>query len=135
MAHNVFEPAYPFKAASAISQYVPVMPLAGASALSETVQRAGSINDRVIGMTIATAASPGDPVSVQFAGVVKGIAIASLGAGAYVAVGSTNGGLIPLLPSTGSAGVIDARFRVGIALKNAASGDYFPVLLNPDELI
>ena len=137
MAHNVFEPGFPAKAASAIAQYVPVMFLPGGSALSETVQRAGSINDLPLAFTLATVASPGDPASLQHRGVVKGIAGASLGAGALVGVGSTNGVLAPFSASGGpaSANLVAVRWRVGIALKNAAAGDYFPVLLDPQQIV
>ncbi len=141
MAHNVEGFRIPMKAASAISQYVPVTPLPAASALSETVYAAGSVNDMPLGFTTATVASPGDPVSVQFSGVVKGVAGASLGAGAPVAVGSTNGILIPLLPSglstaLGSAiGAAELRWSVGVALKNAVAADLFPVLLKAAQII
>lgn len=137
MAHNINPNTIPLKAASAIGQYVPVAFLAGGSALSETVIRAGSINDDVVGMTIATVASPGDEVAVAFSGQVKGIAGASLGAGARVAVGSTNGILIPLAASGGpaSVNVVATRYSVGRAAKNAAAGDLFPVILQPEQIV
>lgn len=137
MAHNIERFNIPLKAASGIAQYVPVAFLAGGSALSETVIRAGSINDDVLGMTIATVASPGDEVAVAVAGVVKGVAGASLGAGCRVAVGSTNGILIPLAASGGpaSVNVVATRYAVGRALKNAAAGDLFPVLLQPEQVV
>jgi hypothetical protein len=137
MAHNL-QGRQPVKAASAIAQYVPVTFLAGASALSETVQRTGSFNELSFGVTLATVASPGDPVSIAMPGeVVKGIAGASLGAGALVAVGSTNGILIPQIASGGpaSANLVAVRWGVGIAVKNAAAGDYFPVYLNPAQIV
>lgn len=142
MAHNQSEGRPALKAASGIGQYVPVSFLEGGSALSETIIRSGSQNNYPFGITLATAASPGDPVTVAALGeVTKGIAGASLGAGAPVVVGSTNGILIPLLPSglstaLGSAiGAAGVRWSVGVALKNAAAGDYFPVLINPGQLI
>lgn len=133
----------PLKAASAIAQYVPVRFVGdahggfGGSALSETVVRAGSWNELAIGMTIATIATYGLEVAVAYTGEVKGIAGASLGAGAPVAVGSTNGILIPVLATGGpaTANLVGTRFAVGIALKNAAAGDYFPVLLKPDQIV
>lgn len=134
MAQLINPNTVPQKAASGIAQYVPVMFLPGGSALSETVQRAGSVNDDVFGMTIATVASPGDEVAVAISGQVKGIAGASLGAGARLAVGSTNGILVPLLASAGAAPTA-ARYIVGRALKNAAAGDVFPVQVQPEQFI
>jgi hypothetical protein len=141
MAHRTFG-GIPVKAASAIANWVPVTFLPPGSALSETVVRAGSVNDFPLAMTQATVASPGDPVQLGRPGeVTKAIAGASLGAGAIVAVGSTNGILIPLLPSglstaLGSAvGAAGLRWSVGVALKNAAAGDIFPVYLKPDQIV
>lgn len=141
MAHNVFQPGVPLKAASVIAQYTPVafIPQNG-SQLSETVIPAGSVNNLPIGMAMASAAAGGE-VSVQFTGVSKGLAGASLGAGALVGCGSTNGVLAPFAASglstaLGSAlGSSGAKWVVGVALKNAASGDYFPVLLKPDQIV
>ena len=137
MAHIQEGQRIPLKAASGIAQYVPVTPLPAGSAVSETVYRAGSINDLPLGFTTATVASPGDEVSVAFSGVIKGIAGASLGAGAVVGVGSTNGVLAPFAASGGAASVnqVAVRWGVGIALKNAAAGDVFPVLLKIDQIV
>lgn len=134
MAQNINPLTWPMKAASAIAQYVPVMFLAGGSALSEVVMRAGSINDDAFGMTIATIASPGDETAVAYSGEVKGVAGASLGAGARLGVGSTNGILIPLSPSAAAAPTA-ARYVIGRAAKNAAAGDIFPVILEPQQFI
>lgn len=128
------------KAASAIAAYVPVSFLAGGSALSETVIRAGSVNEFAVGFTIATTATYGLPVAVAVRGRVKALAGASLGAGALLGVGSTNGVLIPIGPSglpahVASAGAVDARFAVGRALKNAAAGDTFDVLVDCNQII
>lgn len=136
MAQNINPVTYPLKAASAIAQYVPVMFLPGASALTEVVQRAGSINDDVFGMTIATIASPGDEVAVAFGGQVKAVAGASLGAGARVGVGSTNGILIPITPSgAASVAAYPLRYVVGRAVKNAAAGDIFTIVLQPEQIV
>jgi hypothetical protein len=136
MAHNMTGPRLPMKAASGIAQYVPVTPVPAGSSLSETVYRAGSVNDYPLGFTIATGASPGDELSVQYGGVVKGIAGGSLGAGALLGVGCVNGILIPLTPS-GAASVANypVRWSVGISLKNAAAGDEIPVLVKADQII
>lgn len=137
MAHDQEGPRLPLKAASAIAQYVPVTMPAGGSALSETVIRAGSINDFPLGFTTATIATYGEAVGVQYAGVVKGVAGASLGAGAPLGVGSTNGILIPLAASNiaSSANGTGVRWMVGVALKNAAAADLVPVWIKPDQII
>lgn len=134
MAHKTEGFTLPLKAASAIAQYVPVTPVPAGSSLSETVYRAGSVNDMPLGMTIATIATYGLEVAVVVNGVVKGVAGASLGAGALVGVGSTNGILIPLVPSA-AATAMALRWAVGVALKNAAAADYFPVLVKPDQIV
>lgn len=137
MAHSNVETPLPLVAASAIAQWVPVQFLQGASALTETVIRNGSWNILALGMTIATVASPGDPAAVAYDGVVKGIAGASLGAGARVAVGSTNGVLVPVgasgVASPASTG--EARYVVGLSLYNAAAGDVFSFLVDPDQIV
>lgn len=141
MAHTQIEGRPPLKAASAMRAYAPiafVVAGAGGSVLSETVLPAGSFNDFAFGITSATVASAGDPVSYWSPhDVGKGIAAASLGAGAFVVVGSSNGVLIPLTPSWGAsvAAAAAPRYRVGIALKNAVAGDFFPVYISPQQLL
>lgn len=136
MAHYNHENVLSLKAASAIAAWVPVQFLQGASALTETVQRNGSLNIEAVGFTIATIASPGDPVAVVDQGEVKAIAGASLGAGADLAVGSTNGILIPLAASALATGAIgEIRYTVGKAKYNAAAGDIFTVVVKPEQLI
>lgn len=136
MAHKTEGPKLPLVAASAIAQYVPVQFLQGGSALSETVMPAASLNIFAIGFTEASIAR-GQEVAVQYGGVAKGIAGASLGAGALVAVGSTNGILIPLTASNiaSVANGSGLRYTVGVALKNAAAADIFPVWVKPDQII
>lgn len=137
MAHKTERFVLPLRIASAIAQYVPVT-FQSPSAQSEMVIRAGSINDDVIGMSIATGASPGDVIGVQsIPGVAKGIAGASMGAGARVGVGCVNGILIPLLASNlaSSAAGTGFRFAVGRTLKNAVAGDIIPVLLQPEQIV
>lgn len=136
MAHHMDRYNLPLKAASAINQNVPVTFNAAASALSETVIRAGSVNDDVLGMSIASAAA-GAEVAVSFYGVTKGVAGASLGAGARLGVGSTNGILIPLTASNiaSAANGTGLRYTVGRALKNAAAGDVIPIVLDPTQII
>jgi hypothetical protein len=123
MAHVMREgrSVLPRQAASAISAYVPVRTSASAA---DQVLSAASSAVRVLGVSIATAASPGDPVAVQVDGVAKCIAAASIGNGALLAVGSTNGRLIPV--ASGSAVQV-----VGESQTPAADGDVFSVLLKP----
>ncbi len=122
------------KAASAIAQWVPAMFLPGGSALDLTVHRAGSLNDIAVGMTIATVASPGEPVELVVSGQAKAIAGASLGAGALVGVGSTNGVLIPQTPSV-LATAMALRTIVGRALANAVAGDVFTIQVKPEQIV
>jgi hypothetical protein len=137
MAHNTEGPKLPLFAASAIAQYVPVQFLQGGSSLNESVIPAGSINIFAVGMTEATVPTYGMEVAVKYGSVSKAIAGASLGAGALVGVGSTNGILIPLTASNiaSAANGSGLRYQVGVALKNAAAGDIFPILVKPDQIV
>jgi len=125
------------KAASAIVQWAPVGPLVAGSELDETIIRAGSWNVLPVGVNTATLATYGLPAAVAIKGQrAYGIAAASLGALTPVAVGSTNGRLIPVCASgitthAGSGGDVASRYAVGIALKSAVDGDYFPIIVDP----
>ena len=127
-------------AASEIGQFVPVTLLGGASSQDDKVTRAGSWNDIPVGLTLATVAA-NKSLWVVMEGVSPAIAAASLGVGAPVAVGSTNGRLVPLLPSglstaLGSAlGAQGLRFAVGFALQSARDGDPFRILVTPRQLV
>lgn len=120
------------KAASAIAQWVPVKGLEGASSIDETVIAAASLNDFALGLTIATVASPGDPVAVVMGGRAKAIAGASLGAFTPLVVGSTNGILIPAARGAVASAV---KNQVGISLHAAAAGDVFTVLVDPEQIV
>lgn len=132
MAHENVSRGEPFKAASAIMQWVPVIGLEGTSSIDETVIRAGSTNQYPIGMTIASVASPGDPVTVVIEGRTKGIAGASLGAFTPVGVGSTNGILIPLARGAVASNILN---QVGISMQAALVGDIFTILVKPGQII
>lgn len=125
----------PLHAASGMGAFVPVQFLQGGSALGETVMQAPTWNVLQFALTQATVASPGDPVEIfQQADVGKGIAGASLGAGAFVGVGSTNGVLAPLAPvAAGPTGL--PRWAIGVALSNAAPGDIFSVYVTPAQIV
>lgn len=122
--------------------YLPIAFLQGGSALTETVRLAASVNEMQFGLTLATVASAGDPVQWYVPGDVgKGIAGASMGAGAVVAVGSSNGVLAPMQPSglstsLGSAlGAGPPRWSLGYVMKNAVAGDIVPVFIAPQTII
>lgn len=133
MSKLQFRPRVAFTAASALIPYQPVSLLGGASALDDTVVRSGSVNDLPIGFTIASIAA-GAVGAILLGGVAKGVAAASLGNGALVGVGSTNGRLIPLVPSA-AATAMALRYVVGVALEDAADAGEFKVLLRPSQLI
>lgn len=121
MAHVMREDAnvLPRQAASAIPAGAAVQTSASAS---DQVLPVGTANVRILGVAVATAASPGDPVAVQVDRVAKVRACASIGNGALVAVGSTNNRL---------AVAASGQQVVGEAETPAADGDYFSVLLKP----
>jgi hypothetical protein len=125
----------PLVAASAIKAYAPIAFLAAASARSETVVAAASLNEFQFGVALATVASPGEPVSYWRHGdVAKCIAGASMGAGARVAVGSTNS-VIGLAAEVAAGPTGPPKFALGVLLKNAAAGDFVPVFLTTSQVV
>jgi hypothetical protein len=138
MAHKIENFNLPLRAASAIGQYVPVRFTGDAqttpgSALTESVVRAGSSNEDVLGMTLATVAA-GQEVAVAWIGESKGRAGASLGAGARLIVGSTNGILVPFIATGAAASGAFRTYSVGRSLANAAPADWFAFVLNPEQI-
>lgn len=123
MAHVMREDqtVLPRQAASAIPAGAAVRTSASAA---DQVLTVPSANIRVLGIAVATAASPGDPVAVQVDGVAKVRAGASIGNGALVAVGATDNRMIVALSAS-------THQVVGEAQTPAADGDYFSVLLKP----
>lgn len=132
MAHYGDQEQYTVKAASALGAYLPVRGLDGASSIDETVISAASFNEFAIGLTIATVATAGDPAQVAFGGKAKGIAGASLGAFSPVAVGSTNGVLIPIARGAVASQV---KNQVGISVQSAVAGDVFTLLILPAQVV
>jgi hypothetical protein len=120
------EGGLPRKVASAVPAGVPVR---SSASQAETVLPVATNSQRSLGFSMATGASPGDWIGVQNEGVTIGRACASVGPGALLQVGSTNGRLAPA--AAGASGVIDA-FVVGESVSAAADGDYFSVRLTPD---
>jgi hypothetical protein len=122
-------------AASAINAYLPVKQNPG---VDSGFVAAASVNDDVVGMTIATVPTWGGDLAVVFQGVAKAIAGASLGAGARVGVGSSNGVLVPI-PASGVASggaAVNLRFSIGRAQTGATvAGQVFSVLLQPEQIV
>jgi len=140
MAYHGDRVTHSFKFASAMGAYLPVfMPLA--SSRDEVVVSAGTYGIDAVGITLATVGTYNEAAPVVVGGVAKVQAAASLGAGVRVAIGSTNGRMIPLTPSglstaLGSAiGAAGLRFSIGRSLHAAADGNFFSVLLNPEQII
>jgi hypothetical protein len=104
------------------------------SARDEAIHPAASLNIHVLGVARATCATPGLPVEVALDGFVKVVACGSLGAGAIVGVGSTNGRLIPQVPSA-AATAMAVRWIVGTAETAAADAGIFTVRLKPDQIV
>lgn len=96
-----------------------------ASQADYVVPAANATAGTLLGLAVATAASPGDGVSVQYEGVGKAIAAASVGVGALVGVMSASaGGLGPVASGT-------ENRSLGISRTAAAAGETFSVLIRP----
>ena len=132
MAHESEVYGRPFIAASVINFGAGV---AFASGAAEKVHPASALHTQpLVGIAVATAASPGVPVAIQDAGVAKAIAAASIAAGKPVTVGSINGALIEFTPSsfnTASQFTAAPQHALGYAMDNAGAGDVFSVLVRP----
>lgn len=129
------DPAYVSRVfASAMGANLPVK---SSASTARGAVPAGSINDRVLGFTPATVGTYNLAQNVQLGGAAKAIAAASLGPGALVAIGSSNGRMIPVVPSGGpaSANLVRVAYTVGIAEHGAADGETFTVLLDPAQLV
>jgi hypothetical protein len=102
---------------------------------------AGSVNDDAVGISLATVPTYGYAVPVAVEGVTKVLVIASSGAGARMSVGSTNGGVIPVIPSglatsIGSAlGVQGLRYSIGVLQEARAAGEYGSLFIDPREIV
>lgn len=129
------EPGYVSRQlASAMGAFLPVK---SSASTARAAVPAASINDRILGFMQATVGTYGIAQNVQTRGVVKAIAGASLGPGALVAIGSSNGRLIPAQPSGGpaSANLVAVRYAAGIAEEGAVDGGIFSVLLDPAQIV
>jgi hypothetical protein len=115
MAHELNKVSLPKIAASAVGAHLAVQH----SASSPDQVVLSTVNTgHPVGLTVATAATAGNPVCA-----------ASVGNGAEVGVASTNGALGPVSAASGV-----RRFAVGISQGPAAAGETFSVLLRIREL-
>lgn len=131
MGYSQWPVGDPFIAASAINEGAVCVPLVVASGVAEKVTMGGSAGAGFpFGFALATAASPGDPVSLQREGIAKGMCApgGSVIAGQLVTM-ATLGQLAAFSPSAASGGA--ARFAVGVARQSAVAGDRFAVHIHP----
>jgi len=129
------DPAYVSRVqGSAMGAYLPVK---SSASTARGAVPAASLNDRILGFVQATVGTYGIAQNVQTGGVIKAIAAASLGPGALLAIGSSNGRLIPIAASGGpaSANLVAVRYTAGIAEAGAADGEIFSVLLDPAQIV
>lgn len=120
------ERPFPGIAATVIQANVPVK-------LDPSRQRGvapvGSAGEAALGFTHAIA-STGQGVSVhEHTAVVEAVAGASIGIGAALAVGSTNGALVVAAAASGS-----AKFAVGDSMDNAQPGETFSLYVRPRQI-
>ena len=117
----------PFTNASAVSGPVPVK----LNAAARSVVVAATHNVEIQGFVSNASYAAGEAVTVYGEGaVVEAVAAASLGAGADVAVASTNGALGPA--AAGASGV--TVYRVGRSIEAAAAGEKFSLYVKPKQL-
>lgn len=128
----------PAVAASALAQYVAV---AKDFTVDGQVITAGSVGQDVAGVNQASVPSYGLAANVVIEGYSKIIMAASTGAGARVAVASTNGAVGPITGSglataLGSAlGAAGARYSIGVLQEARAAGEIGTILVDPRQVI
>lgn len=117
----------PFKAASLI---LPCQPVRLSASVAGAVIPAATLNVEAHGFNGNATAAVGDAITVYGPdSVVEAVAGASVGPGADVAVGSTNGVLAPVAAASGV-----AKNRVGRSLEGAAAGERFSIYVKPSQL-
>ena len=126
-------------AASAIAQYVVV---ANDPTTDSQVLTAGSVGQDQIGVSLATVPTYGYSIPIAVEGVTKILVAASVGAGARVAVASTNGAIGPIAASgvlasgVGPSGTMQpTRYSIGVIQEARAAGEYGSVFIDPREII
>jgi hypothetical protein len=113
-----------FKVASVIR---PFQPVALSASVAGAVIPCATWNVEAQGINGSATGAVGDAITVYGNdSIVEAIAGASLGPGADVGVGSTNGVLAPVAQASGV-----VRNRVGKSLEGAAAGERFSVYVNP----
>lgn len=128
MAHTIGKSGDPYIAASAIGAFKAVV---RASGVAHKVHPATALlTVPVLGLSLATAASPGDGIAVAVDGQQKALAAGSIAAGDAVGVGSINGALVKFTPGTATSAAA-MRYAVGYAVTNAGAGDIFTVDVAP----
>lgn len=116
-----------FKVASVVLPYQPVRLSAS---VAGAVIPCGTWNLEAQGLTGNATGAVGDAITVYGReSIVEAVAGASVGPGADVGVGSTNGVLAPVAAASGV-----VRYRVGKSLEGAAAGEKFSVLVNLERL-
>lgn len=114
----------PVPAATALAARHPVA-LGGTSAILAVP--VGTWNVEPFGVTGAASYAAGEQAAVYYESNIKKIrACASVGAGALVGVGSTNGRVAPIAVASGS-----RRFALGITQNPAADGEIVSVFIRP----
>jgi hypothetical protein len=129
--------AIPMIAASAINDRQAVQ--LTASALERQVLPIATVNVEPYGIAMASAGAAGASTNPQLTpacpviddgNIVKVTAAASLGVGADIVVGSTNGGFAPA--SAGASGIL--MWRVGKSLSAANAGEVFSLHVKPRQI-
>ena len=85
-----------------------------------------------LGISIATVASPGEPVAFVHAGRAKGIAAGSVGA--WTPVGANASGLLAPITKA-AAGSYLAQNQVGISVESAVAGQVFTIIVSPQQVM
>lgn len=114
-------------AASAINDHVAV---SQSASQTDYVLQASVGGAAIVGVSLASAASPGDPVAVQAEGIISMKAAASIGAGGVVVVASSNGAVGPV-SAAASAPIPQGKNVIGTAQSAAGAGERFSVLIDP----
>ena len=116
--------ALPFTAASALT---PRAPVRLSASVARAVIPAATNNVEIQGFIGAASAGVGVGVTVYGQdSIVEAIAVASIGPGAAVGIGSTNGALGPVAAASGV-----ARYAVGRSIEGAAAGEIFSLYVSP----
>lgn len=132
MAWKNEQTVLPKIAASALAQYICVKN----DTVDDQVFTAGANTDDVIGVSLATVATYGYSAGIQVEGVAKVLVCASVGAGARVSIGSSNGAIGPVAAPASSGVPVGAPvYSLGVIQEARAAGEYGSVFLDPREVV